>query len=184
MIRIILIITDKIIFTRWRVHIEGRISCSRKHIIVIALTFSIHRRFRCKCFKFLSKFFDTKPLPAISLNIVFVVVSEDGEAASKAAGAANEVSFFSTASFITLATLLGITVVDGNGVGFCRCRLTSDTILFFAAESALLATLPTAPIPLSRNTSMAFIDSCLANGATLGAILANKPAMVSPRPFP
>ena len=58
---------------------------------------------------------------------------------------------------------------------------TNDIILFFAAENAFPARSPTALIPLSRITSMAFIYNCLA-GATFGAILVNNPAMVLPRP--
>ena len=92
---------------------------------------------------------------------------------------ANDSSFSSTALFITLLTLAGITVVDGSTVDFCFFRLANDISLSFATESAFPARSPRALapalIPLSRMTSMAFIDNCLASGATFGTILVNNP---------
>jgi len=90
--------------------------------------------------------------------------------------------FFPTALFITLLTFAGITVVEVSGCFFLR--RTNDVILSFAAENAFQATFPTALIPLSRITSMAFIPNCLTYGAIFEAILVNNPAMILPKPSP
>ena len=113
-----------------------------------------------------------------------IALSVTGDGATESA---NDISFFSTALFIALLIFAGITVVDGSIGDVVTCGgffRTNDIILSFAVENAFPARFPTALIPLSRITSMAFIDNCLANGATLGAILVNNPAMVLPRPSP
>jgi len=108
-------------------------------------------------------------------------------------GVINDASFCSTALFIALLTFAGIIVVEGSGAGGFRPEdpldgnpldFTIDVILFFAAENAFPARSPTALIPLSRITLMAIINNCLANGATVGAILVNNPAIVLQIPSP